>query len=132
MKFKIIIINIVALILLSGCQTIQNKSDEVAQRENEKFGQFVGKQVIELKTELGSPTDDFINELGNETLIYRTKSNIQSSYSIKEKYEQDYLELRDILKKNNVSIGDYLVNAYQELDKGSPNFQRIKTIRFSR
>ena len=73
MKFKIIIINIVALILLSGCQTIQNKSDEVAQRENERFGQFVGKQVIELKTELGSPTDDFINELGNETLIYRTK-----------------------------------------------------------
>ena len=65
-------------------------------------------------------------------LIYRTKSNIQSSYSIKEKYEQDYLELRDILKKNNVSIGDYLVNAYQELDKGSPNFSRIKTIRFSR
>ena len=73
MKFKIIIINIVALILLSGCQTIQNKSDEVAQRENEKVGQFVGKQVIELKTELGAPTDDFINELGNETLIYRTK-----------------------------------------------------------
>ena len=73
MKFKIIIINIVALILLSGCQTIQNKSDEVAQRENERFGQFVGKQVIELKKELGSPTDDFINELGNETLIYRTK-----------------------------------------------------------
>ena len=73
MKFKIIIINIVALILLSGCQTIQNKSDEVAQRENEKFGQFVGKQVIELNTELGSPTDDFIDELGNETLIYRTK-----------------------------------------------------------
>ena len=65
-------------------------------------------------------------------LIYRTKSNIQSSYSIKEKYEQDYLELREILKKNNVSIGDYLVNAYQELDKGSPNFSRIKTIRFSR
>jgi len=65
-------------------------------------------------------------------LIYRTKSNIQSSYSIKEKYEQDYLELRDILKKYNVSIGDYLVNAYQELDKGSPNFQRIKTIRYSR
>ena len=23
--------------------------------------------------ELGSPTDDFINELGNETLVYRTK-----------------------------------------------------------
>ena len=80
MKFKIIIINIVALILLSGCQTIQNKSDEVAQRENEKFGQFVGKQVIELKTELGSPTDDFINELGNETLIYRIIDTEISKY----------------------------------------------------
>ena len=65
-------------------------------------------------------------------LIYRTKSNIQSSYSIKEKYEQDYFELRDILKKTNVSVGDYLVNAYQELDKGAPNDSRIKSIRWSR
>ncbi len=61
------------LFFLSSCQTIKNKSDEVAERENEKFGQFVGKQVSELKMELGAPTDDFINDLGNETLVYKTK-----------------------------------------------------------
>ena len=59
---------------------------------------------------------------------YRTRSNIQSTFSIKEKYEKDYIELRKVLRKCNVSIGDYLVNAYQELDKGSSNFSRVKTI----
>ena len=47
--------------------------DEVAERENEKFGQFVGKQVSEIRAELGLPTDDYIDELGNETLVYKTK-----------------------------------------------------------
>ena len=50
-----------------GCE------DEVAEKENEKYGQFVGKQVSELKMELGAPTEDFVNELGNETLVYKTK-----------------------------------------------------------
>ena len=71
MKFKIIIVGILSLILLNSCQTIKNKSDEVAERENEKFGQFVGKQASEIKSELGVPTDDYIDELGNETLIYK-------------------------------------------------------------
>ena len=59
--------------LSSGCQTIKNKSDEVAEKENERFGEFVGKQVNELRFELGAPTEDFINDLGNETLVYKTK-----------------------------------------------------------
>ena len=73
MKIKFILISMFSLILLSGCQTIKNKSDEVAEKENEKYGQFVGKQVSELKMELGAPTEDFVNELGNETLVYKTK-----------------------------------------------------------
>ena len=40
---------------------------------NQRFGEFVGKQVNELRLELGAPTEDFINELGNETLVYKTK-----------------------------------------------------------
>ena len=74
MKIKFILISLFSLILLSGCQTIKNKSDEVAEKENEKYGQFVGKQVSELKMELGAPTEDFVNELGNETLVYKTKN----------------------------------------------------------
>ena len=73
MKIKFILISMFSLILLSGCQTIKNKSDEVAEKENEKYGQFVGKQISELKMELGAPTEDFVNELGNETLVYKTK-----------------------------------------------------------
>ena len=73
MKAKIIIILFSVLLMVSGCQTIKKKSDEVAEKENERFGQFIGKQVTELKMELGSPTEDYINEIGNETLIYKTK-----------------------------------------------------------
>ena len=73
MKAKIIIILFSVLLMVSGCQTIKKKSDEVAEKENERFGQFVGKQVAELKMELGSPTEDYINEIGNETLVYKTK-----------------------------------------------------------
>ena len=73
MKAKIIITLFSILLMISGCQTIKKKSDEVAEKENERFGQFVGKQVTELKMELGSPTEDYINEIGNETLVYKTK-----------------------------------------------------------
>ena len=65
---------VIILILFSNCQTIKKKSDEVAERENEKFGLFVGKQVNEMKLELGAPTEDLIiNEAGNEVLVYKTK-----------------------------------------------------------
>jgi hypothetical protein len=45
----------------------------VAERENEKFGLFVGKEVNEMRIELGAPTEDYINENGNEMLVYKTK-----------------------------------------------------------
>ena len=73
MNYKKLLFSLVVLFFLSSCQTIKNKSDEVAERENEKFGQFVGKQVSVLKMELGSPTDDFVDDLGNETIVYKTK-----------------------------------------------------------
>tara|TARA_B100000676_G_scaffold236255_1_gene236092 strand:- start:18 stop:323 length:306 start_codon:yes stop_codon:yes gene_type:complete len=72
-KLKTIFSILIILILSSGCQTIKKKSDEVAERENEKFGLFVGKEVNEMKLELGAPTEDYINEVGNEILVYKTK-----------------------------------------------------------
>ena len=73
MKIRIIIVLFTFFILVSGCQTIKKKSDEVAAKENERFGLFVGQQVNELKLELGAANEDFINELGNEVLVYKTK-----------------------------------------------------------
>ena len=72
-NFKILFSSLIILILFTGCQTIKKKSDEVAERENEKYGLFVGKDVNEMRIELGSPTEDYIGENGNEILVYKTK-----------------------------------------------------------
>tara|TARA_Y100000590_G_scaffold357571_1_gene412438 strand:- start:206 stop:508 length:303 start_codon:yes stop_codon:yes gene_type:complete len=73
MKNLFLIKLVFIFIIISGCETVKKKSDEVADRENEKFGKFLGKQVTDLKIELGEPTEDFFNEIGNKTLIYKTK-----------------------------------------------------------
>ena len=73
MKFKLISIFLFILIAFSGCQTIKKKSDEIAEKENKKLSMFIGKYSDELKNELGNPTDDYIDERGNEILVYKTK-----------------------------------------------------------
>tara|TARA_Y100001960_G_scaffold110950_1_gene118845 strand:+ start:190 stop:492 length:303 start_codon:yes stop_codon:yes gene_type:complete len=73
MKFKFLQLFILTFILLSACQTIKQKSDEVVEKENQRFGLFVGKPVSELRLEIGAPSEDYISENGNEILIYKTK-----------------------------------------------------------
>ena len=73
MKKLLLIKLMLMFVLISGCETVKKKSDEVAERENEKFGLFVGKDVNEMRMELGSPKEDFIGENGNEILVYKTK-----------------------------------------------------------
>ena len=73
MKIKFAIILISILILTAGCQTIQNKTDEVVEKENKKYGLFVGGDVNKMRLELGAPSEDIINSIGNEVLIYKTK-----------------------------------------------------------
>ena len=60
-------------ILFTGCQTIKEKSNAIAEKENREYGKLVGKNINELKIKLGNPTEDFINEIGNKVLIYKTK-----------------------------------------------------------
>ena len=73
MKAKFIKSLLIIFILISGCQTIKKKSDDVVEKENEKFGFFVGKPVSELRMEIGAPSSDYISENGNEILVYKTK-----------------------------------------------------------
>ena len=73
MNFKKLIIIFFISFLITSCQTIKEKSDAVAKKENQEYGKFVGKNITELKIELGNPTEDFINENGNKVLIYKTK-----------------------------------------------------------
>ena len=73
MNIKFLNFFFITLILLSGCQTIKQKSDEVVEKENQRFGLFVGKPVSELRMEIGAPSADYISENGNEILVYKTK-----------------------------------------------------------
>ena len=73
MNVKKLIIVFFISILVSGCQTIKEKSDSIAEKENETFGKLVGKEMNDLKIQLGNPTEDYVNESGNRVFVYKTK-----------------------------------------------------------
>ncbi len=61
------------LILISGCETVKNKSDEIIKKENKKLSQFIGQPVSELKIIMGKPDDEGVSETGSKLLIYKKK-----------------------------------------------------------
>ena len=61
------------MIMLSGCQTIKQKTDAIVEKENQKLSKFIGKSSTDLQMNLGEPDEDFKNEKGNLVLIYNTK-----------------------------------------------------------
>ena len=63
---------------------------------------------------------------------YRQESNITTSVSIKNQDESDYLALRRLLKGQRISIGEYLMDAYRELDKDVVDVNRLRTLQMSR
>ena len=52
---------------------MQNKSDEIIKKENEKLSKFIGQPESELKIVLGNPDEVGTDEKGSRLLIYRTK-----------------------------------------------------------
>ena len=72
-KFINFLIAILFVNLLTGCQTVKEKTDNIVQKENEKLSEFIGKSLSELKMELGKPDEDFKNAKGNLEVIYNTK-----------------------------------------------------------
>jgi hypothetical protein len=72
-KLKFIFISLFIFTLLSGCQTIKNKTDTIVKKENEKLSQYIGKTLNNLQIDLGKPDEDFKNEKGNTELVYNSK-----------------------------------------------------------
>ena len=72
-KLKFFLITNIIVNLLTGCQTVKEKTDNIVQKENEKLSEFIGKSLSELKMELGKPDEDFKNAKGNLEVIYNTK-----------------------------------------------------------
>ena len=73
MNFKNLLIIFSIFFILSGCQTIKEKSNSIAEKENKKYGKLVGKGINDLKIELGNPTEYFMNDDGNRVFLYKTK-----------------------------------------------------------
>ena len=72
-KLRFIFVNLILLILITGCQTIKQKTDAIVEKENKKLTKFIGKTSSELLANLGKPDEDFKNEKGNLILVYNTK-----------------------------------------------------------
>ena len=72
-KLKFIFLSLTLLTLLCGCQTIKQKTDAIVEKENDKLSQYIGKNLENLKIDLGKPDEDFKNEKGNLELVYNSK-----------------------------------------------------------
>ena len=59
--------------ILSGCQTIKQKTDAIVEKENQKLSKYIGKSSSVLQIDLGKPDEDFKNEKGNLVIVYNTK-----------------------------------------------------------
>ena len=76
---KIIYIYLIAVLLtmISGCKTIEDKSQKAVKKENEKLSKFLQQPESELKIEMGEPNEITYNDKGSKFLIYiKKKYNI--------------------------------------------------------
>ena len=72
-KFYLISLLITSIFIVSGCQTVKNKTDAIVEKENQKLSKYIGKSSNELRLDLGIPDEDYNNEKGNLELVYKTK-----------------------------------------------------------
>ena len=72
-NLKFILFSALMLLMITGCQTIKDKTDAIVEKENEKLSKYISKPASVLQMDLGKPDEDFKNAKGNFELIYNTK-----------------------------------------------------------
>ena len=72
-KLKLFFTTSLLILMISGCQTIKEKTDAIVEKENEKLSKYIGKSSSNLQMDLGKPDEDFKNEKGNLEVVYNTK-----------------------------------------------------------
>ena len=70
---KFILFSFLMMLMITGCQTIKDKTDAIVEKENEKLSKYISKPASVLQMDLGKPDEDFKNAKGNFELIYNTK-----------------------------------------------------------
>ena len=76
----------VFLFMITGCQTIENKSQSAIKKENEKLSKFLQQPESELKIVLGEPDETKYDDQGSKYLIYKKK---KYSITCERKFEID-------------------------------------------
>ncbi len=72
-NYKLIVLLLSFFLMVTACQTVQEKTDKIVEQENKRLGKYIGQLSSELKIDLGNPDEDFKNEKGNQVLVYKTK-----------------------------------------------------------
>ncbi|WP_440918559.1 hypothetical protein [Candidatus Pelagibacter sp.] len=85
-NFKLIVLLLGFFLMVTACQTVQEKTDKIVEQENKRLGKYIGQLSSELKIDLGNPDEDFKNEKGNQVLVYKTK---KYGISCERKFEVD-------------------------------------------
>ncbi len=85
-NFKLIVMLLSFSLMVTACQTVQEKTDKIVEQENKRLGKYIGQLSSELKIDLGNPDEDFKNEKGNQVLVYKTK---KYGISCERKFEVD-------------------------------------------
>ena len=72
-KLNLFFLTSIMFLMVTGCQTIKNKTDSIVEKENEKLSKYINKPASVLQMDLGKPDEDFKNAKGNFEFIYNTK-----------------------------------------------------------
>jgi|TARA_B100001964_G_C13733087_1_gene379674 hypothetical protein len=73
MKIIYTILLISFLFVISGCQTIEKKSQSAINKENEKLSKFLQQSESELKIVMGEPNSIVKDDKGSTFLVYTKK-----------------------------------------------------------
>ena len=65
--------SILLVFLITSCQTIKNKTDEIGKREIKEVSKFLQQPESELKIEMGEPDEIKYDEKGSKFYIYKKK-----------------------------------------------------------
>ena len=87
MKIIHTILLITFLFIISGCQTIEKKSQSAIKKENEKLSKFLQQPESELKIVMGEPDRIVKDDKGSTFLVYTKK---KYNITCERKFEIDH------------------------------------------
>ena len=83
-------LSVLLVILLSGCQTIENKSQEIGKKEVKEISKFIQQPESELKIVMGEPDEIKYDYKGSKFFIYKKK---KYGITCERKFEIDQSEM---------------------------------------